>query len=76
MNGALGAISDKFDKHAEEIGIKISLQMMQTALLDTSRILRKVCFCEDLGEYACEIFVNLLLTALMGNEPDEQNLQV
>ena len=41
--GALGAISDKFDKHTEEIGVKIRLQVIQkTALLGTARILRKV----------------------------------
>ena len=32
--GALGAISDKFDKHTEEIGVQIRLQVIQkTALL-------------------------------------------
>ena len=41
--GALGAISDKFDKHTEEIGVQIRLQVIQkTALLDTARILRNV----------------------------------
>ena len=41
--GALGAISDKFDKHTKEIGVKIKLQVVQkTALLGTARILRKV----------------------------------
>ena len=40
--GTLGAISDKFDKHTEEIGVKIRLQVMQkTALLGTARTLRK-----------------------------------
>ena len=39
--GALGAISDKFDKHTEEIGVQIRLQVIQkTALLGTARILR------------------------------------
>ena len=38
---ALGAISDKFDKHIEEIGVQIRLQVMQkTAFLCTARILR------------------------------------
>ena len=41
--GALGAISDKFDKHTEEIGVQIRLQVIQkTALLGTARILRNV----------------------------------
>ena len=41
--GALGAISDYFDKHTEEIGVQIRLQVMQkTALLGTARILRNV----------------------------------
>ena len=41
--GALGAISDKFDEHTEEIGVQIRLQVMQkTALLGTARILRNV----------------------------------
>ena len=40
---ALGAISDKFDKHTEEIGVRIRLQVMQkTALLGTARIVRKL----------------------------------
>ena len=46
--GALGAISDKFDKHTEEIGVQIRLQVIQkTALLGTARILRNVLSCED-----------------------------
>ena len=41
--GALGAISDKFDKHTEVIGVQIRLQVIQkTALLGTARILRNV----------------------------------
>ena len=41
--GALGAISDKFDKHTKEIGVQIRLQVIQkTALLGTARILRNV----------------------------------
>ena len=41
--GAPGAISDKFDKHTEEIGVQIRLQVIQkTALLGTARILRNV----------------------------------
>ena len=43
MTGALGAISYKFDKHTEEIGLQIRLKVMQkTALLGTARILRNV----------------------------------
>ena len=43
--GALGAISDKFDKHTEEIGVQIRIQVIQkTALLGTARILRNVLY--------------------------------
>ena len=42
--GALVAISDEFDKHTEEIGVKITIQEMQrTALLGTARILWNEC---------------------------------
>ena len=41
--GALGAISDESNKHTEEIGVQIRLQVIQkTALLGTARILRNV----------------------------------
>ena len=41
--GALGSVSKNFDKWMEEIGIHIGIGTLQkTALLGTSRILRKV----------------------------------
>ena len=41
--GALGAVSNGFDKHLEKIGINIKLEVIQkTALLGTARILRTV----------------------------------
>ena len=43
MIGALGAISEKFNKHTEEFGVKIRLRVMQKiALLGAARILKKV----------------------------------
>ena len=41
--GALGVISDKFEKHFELLGVKIATDFIQkTALLGSARILRKV----------------------------------
>ena len=41
--GALGVISDKFERPIEMLGVKIEIDLIQkTALLGTARILRKV----------------------------------
>uniref|UniRef100_A0A0L8GBW9 Uncharacterized protein n=1 Tax=Octopus bimaculoides TaxID=37653 RepID=A0A0L8GBW9_OCTBM len=41
--GALGAVSKGFEKHIKNIGVAVRLEMIQkTALLGTSRILRRV----------------------------------
>ena len=41
--GALGAASDKFDKHIEKLGTTIRLEEIpKTALLGTARLLRNV----------------------------------
>ena len=41
--GALGAISDKFERHIEKLGVKIAIDIIQkTALFGSARILRKV----------------------------------
>ena len=41
--GALGPVSDKFDKHIEKLGTTIRLEVIQkTALLGTARLLRNV----------------------------------
>ena len=41
--GALGVISDKFEKHIKKLGVKIAIDVIQkTALLGSARILRKV----------------------------------
>ena len=41
--GALGVISDKFEKHIKKLGVKIATDVIQkTALLGAARILRKV----------------------------------
>ena len=41
--GALGAVSDKFDKHIEKLGTTIILEVIQkTALLGMARLLRNV----------------------------------
>ena len=41
--GALGVISDKFERYMEKIDVKIAMAIIQkTALLGTARILRKV----------------------------------
>ena len=41
--GALGAVSDMFDKHMEKLGISIRLEVIQkTVLLGTARLLRTV----------------------------------
>ena len=40
--GALGVISDKFERHTEKLDVKIAMEIIQkTALLATARILRK-----------------------------------
>ena len=41
--GALGAVSVNFKKYMKQIGVKVSLEVIQkTALLGTAKILRKV----------------------------------
>ena len=41
--GALGVISNKFEKHIKKLGVKIATDVIQkTALLGSARILRKV----------------------------------
>ena len=41
--GALGVISDKFERYMEKLDVKIAMEIIQkTALLGTARILRKV----------------------------------
>jgi hypothetical protein len=41
--GALGAVSDKFEKHVEKIDKRIRMEVIQkTVLLGTAHILRKV----------------------------------
>ena len=41
--GALGVISDKFERYMEKLEVKIAIEIIQkTALLGTARILRKV----------------------------------
>ena len=41
--GALGVISDKFEKHIKKLGVKFAIDVIQkTALLGSARILRKV----------------------------------
>ena len=41
--GALGVISDKFERYMEKLDLKIAMEIIQkTALLGTARILRKV----------------------------------
>ena len=41
--GALGAVSDIFDKHKEKLGTTIRLEVIQkAALLGTARLLRNV----------------------------------
>ena len=41
--GALGIISEKFEKHIKKLGVKITIDVIQkTALLGSARILRKV----------------------------------
>ena len=41
--GALGAVSDMFDKHMEKLSTTIRLEVIQkTALLGTARLLRNV----------------------------------
>ena len=40
--GALGVISDKFEKHIKKLGVKIAIDIQKTALLGSARILRKV----------------------------------
>lgn len=49
LTGALGAISDRFEKHMKNVEVKIRLQVIQkTVLLGTPRILRKVLSLEKL----------------------------
>ena len=41
--GALGVISDKFERYMKKLDVKIAMEIIQkTALLGTARILRKV----------------------------------
>ena len=41
--GALGVISNKFERYMEKLDVKIAMEIIQkTALLGTARILRKV----------------------------------
>ena len=43
--GALEAVSVNFKKYMKQIGVKVSLEVIQkTALLGTAKILRKVLF--------------------------------
>ena len=53
--GALGAVSDKFDKHIEKLGTTIRLEVIQkTALLGTARLLTNV-----LSVMPCELIHKL-----------------
>ena len=43
VTGALGAVSVSFKKYIKQIGVKVSLEVIQkTALLETAKILRKL----------------------------------
>ena len=43
VTGALGAVSVNFKKYIKQIGVKVSLEVIQkTAFLETAKILRKL----------------------------------
>ena len=49
--GALGVISDKFERHMQKLEVKIAMEVIQKmALLGTARILRIVLSLRDTGE--------------------------
>ena len=56
--GTLGAITTKFEKYIESLGIEIRIAHVQkSALLETARIIRKVISCEVPRKgYCCETF--------------------
>ena len=48
MIGALGTISDKFERHFEKLGVKVVIDIiLKTVLLGSARILQKVYLFRD-----------------------------